>query len=242
MKKINDRHSLLVAIFVLFVVVISVVFVYKNASQDETVNEVGVNTSAEAALSLAYNSKINSIQKSLEKGEYPVKEIQGLYSRINTEIGRVYTGRILKRQDSPVYENKLFDKYSFSFVDSKTGNPTWGFIMPAVIMKMKKIENWHKSFQSPTVENFVAIQIVHEMSKLVILEKVPERTLENECVIESFVWCDICEEVIQPLFEKNSVVFDDEIFNWYFGWVMTGGEAGDDWREFVRKQFVPVQK
>lgn len=238
MKK-NERHSLLVATFVLFGVVASVIFVYKSTNHDEAVNELSVNTSIEAELNLAYNSKINSIQKSLEKGEYPIKEIQGLYSRINTEISRVYTGRILKRQDSPVYENKIFDKYSFSFVDSKTGNPTWGFIMPAVMAKMKKIENRQKGSSLQTVENFVAIQIVHEMSKLVFLENVPERTLENECVIESFVWCDICEEIIQPLFEKHDTVFDDEIFNWYFGWIMSGGEAGDYWREFVLKQFLP---
>lgn len=241
MKK-NERHSLLVAIFVFFGVVASVIFVCKSTNHDETVNELSVNTSTEAELNLTYHSTIDSIQKSLEKGEYPIKEIQGLYSRINTEIGRVYTGRILKRQDSPVYENKIFDKYSFSFVDSKTGNPTWGFIMPTVMTKMKKIENWQKGSSSQTVENFVAIQIVHEMSKLVFLENVPERTLENECVIESFVWCDICEEIIQPLFEKQGVVFDDEIFNMYFGWIMTGGVAVDDWRDFVRKQFIPEQK
>ncbi len=185
------------------------------------------------------DARIAPIIESLESGAYTVEEIQVKFDWLSQELKKLYDGYTVERHMSLTYYMNHSGVYSFSMIED--GKPVWGLIAPALMDKAAQIEEFSSEMTSEIFETFVAIQIIHELSKLTYLRDVEERTVENEYIVESYVWADLCEFILQPLVEKHQMAIDPEIYDWYYGWKMTGCEANEDWRRFVRDKFVHTE-
>lgn len=185
------------------------------------------------------DTRISPIMEALEQGTYTIKEIQLKFDMLNIELQKLYDGHTVERRMSPTYYRNHSGVYAFSVVED--GKPVWGLIAPALMDKAAQIEEFSSEMTSEIFETFVAIQIVHELSKLTYLRDFEERTIENEYIVESYVWADLCEFVMQPLIEKYQMAIDPEIYDWYYGWKLSECEANEDWRKFVKDKFVHTE-
>lgn len=186
-----------------------------------------------------FSVHIEPIVQRLENGQYEIKEVQDKYDFLIHQLGKMFYGREIKKHISPTYFKQSSDVYSYSMI-SENGDPVWGLIAPAIMDKAMQIEGSLWDTKSETFEMFVVVHVIHELNKLLYLRD-EERSAENEYIIESCVWAEICDEIVLPLVEKHGVEFDDQTFNWYSGWKDAGYEKNKHWMKFVQDQFQSIK-
>lgn len=179
-----------------------------------------------------FTKQVEPIIRKLENGQYEISEIQGKYDFLTYQLKKMFDGRKVSQHNLPNYYKNISDVYSFSIITEK-GDPVWGLVMPAVMDKAAQICGEYPGEVSEPFEVFVAVLVIHELSKLLYIRDQEHIT---EYDVEACVWAEICDDVILPLIENDGMIVDDRTFSWYFGWKSVGHEKNEEWLRFAQDQ------